>query len=70
MRCQDFHIKLLAALFGNGVDQPGERSEVDHNRLRLGGTKATIKVPKVHALGQFTAALAFNVFTDLVLDGV
>ena len=70
MRCQNFHIKLLAALIGDGVDQAGKRCEVDHNGLLIGGTKATIKVPKIHSLGEFAAALALNVFTDLVLDGV
>ncbi len=70
MRCQDLHIELLTALFGNTINQTGERSEVDHNGLRFSGTKATIEVPKVHALGEFTATLAFNVFANLVLDGV
>ena len=70
MRGQYFHIELVAARCSDAVDQLCKSSKVDHNRLIFGGTKATIKVPKVHALGQFAAALAFNVFADLVLDGV
>lgn len=70
MRGQYLHIELVAARCSDAVDQLGEHSKVDHNRLLFGGTKATIKVPKVHALGQLAAALALNVFADLVLDGV
>ena len=70
MRGQYFHVKLVAAALGNTVDQFCERSKVDHNGLLLGSTKATIKVPKVHALGQFAAAFAFDVFANFVFDGV
>ena len=70
MRGQYFHIKLVAAALGNTIDQFRESSKVDHNGLFLSSTKATIKVPKVHALRQFAAALAFDVFANFVFDGV
>mgnify|MGYP002135401906 CR=1 FL=1 len=70
MRRQNLHITLIAAFFGKRVDQSDERCEVDHNRLRFGSTKATIEVPKIHTFGQFAAAFTFDVFADLVFDGI
>jgi hypothetical protein len=70
MRGQHFHIELIATRCSNAVDQLCERSKVDHNGLFFGSTKATIEVPKINALRQFAAAFAFDIFTNLVFDGV
>lgn len=43
---------------------------MDHNSLRLGSTKATIKVPKVNTFGQRAAAFTLDVFAYLMFDGV
>lgn len=68
VRGQNFHIKLIARVFGDGVNQPHERGEMHHHGLRLGGAKPAVKVPEVNAFGQRPAPFTFDVFANLVLD--
>lgn len=66
---QHFKIKLLAALIGNRIDHLGDGGEMNHDGVFFGRAKAAVKIPEVHAFRQGHAALAFDVFTDLVLGG-
>lgn len=64
-----FDIKLLAILLGGGVNQPHQRGEVNYGGSGFAVTELAVKIPEVDTSGQRTAALALNVFADVVFAG-
>ena len=65
-----FHIKLMIAICQQRINCWHQRREMYADRFSRAETQFTVKVPKVHAIGQRLGAFAFDVFADVVLAGV
>lgn len=66
----DLHVKLIAAGTGNSVHRAHQGCKMNHFGVGLGRAEFAVEVPKVHASRQGPAALAFDVFADVMLGGI
>jgi hypothetical protein len=66
---QQLQVERVTALFRGRINQGGDRGKVHHSRHGLAGAKTAVKIPEINAFGQGNAALAFDVFANLVFRG-
>ena len=66
----DLDVKLLATFCGDFIDQPGQRRQMGHLGSFFNAAEAAVKIPKISAFWQIAAALALDVFSNFVLDGI